>query len=96
MTWRSRFRHQCAEALKSGETDIAIIPSIEYQRINDQRGNGGHGGNRLVVLPEVPLRQRMKCAVFCSWRRGRLSVPSVSRWTPSSRATVALAVILAS
>ena len=38
---------QCAEALRRGEADVAIIPSIEYQRIDntgDPAGYGGGGG----------------------------------------------------
>ena len=34
----------CAEALRSGDADVAIIPSIEYQRIED-----------LVVLPDLAV-----------------------------------------
>lgn len=38
---------QCAEALRSGEADIAIIPSIEYQRIEG-----------LVVLPDLAIASK--------------------------------------
>ncbi len=34
---------QCAKALRSGLADIAILPAIEYQRIDD-----------LVILPDIP------------------------------------------
>ena len=34
----------CAEALRAGEADVAIIPAIEYQRIDD-----------LVMLPEMAI-----------------------------------------
>ncbi len=38
---------QCAEALRRGEADVAIIPSIEYQRTDNlviAAGYGGGGG----------------------------------------------------
>jgi chorismate dehydratase len=38
---------QCAEALRSGQVDIAIIPSIELQRIDD-----------LVVLPHLSIASK--------------------------------------
>lgn len=38
---------RCAEALRSGAADIAIIPAIEYQRIND-----------LVVLPTLSIASK--------------------------------------
>lgn len=37
----------CAEALRSGAADIAIIPAIEYQRISD-----------LVVLPDLAIASK--------------------------------------
>jgi chorismate dehydratase len=40
---------QCAEALRSGAADIAIIPAIEYQRIED-----------LVVLPGMAIAAKKK------------------------------------
>ena len=38
---------QCAEALRSGEVDVAIIPAIEYQRIPD-----------LVILPNLSIASK--------------------------------------
>jgi chorismate dehydratase len=38
---------QCAEQLRSGQADIAIIPAIEYQRIND-----------LVILPDMAIASK--------------------------------------
>src|SRR5260370_12598594 len=35
---------QCAEQLRTGQADVAIIPAIEYQRIPD-----------LVILPDMPI-----------------------------------------
>jgi chorismate dehydratase len=40
---------QCAEALRSGAADIAIIPVIEYQRIEN-----------LVVLPDMAIAAKKK------------------------------------
>jgi chorismate dehydratase len=38
---------QCAEQLRTGEADVAIIPAIEYQRIND-----------LVILPDMAIASK--------------------------------------
>src|ERR1700689_3142037 len=38
---------QCAEALRAGEADIAIIPAIEYQRIGE-----------LVLLPDLAIASK--------------------------------------
>src|SRR6516165_9596662 len=38
---------QCAEALRAGAVDIAILPAIEYQRIPD-----------LVVLPDLAIASK--------------------------------------
>ena len=40
---------QCAEALRAGEVDIAIIPAIEYQRIED-----------LVILPDLAIASKRR------------------------------------
>ena len=40
---------QCAEALRAGEVDIAIIPAIEYQRIDD-----------LVILPDLAIASKRR------------------------------------
>ena len=40
---------QCAEALRAGEVDVAIIPAIEYQRTNG-----------LVVLPELSISSKKR------------------------------------
>ena len=41
------FPSQCAEALRSGAADIAIIPAIEYQRIDD-----------LMILPDMAIASK--------------------------------------
>src|SRR6202158_6023804 len=38
---------QCAEQLRSGRADVAIIPAIEYQRIDD-----------LVILPDMAIASK--------------------------------------
>jgi chorismate dehydratase len=38
---------QCAEQLRSGKADVAIIPAIEYQRIDD-----------LVILPDMAIASK--------------------------------------
>jgi chorismate dehydratase len=40
---------QCAEQLRTGNADVAIIPAIEYQRIDD-----------LVILPEMAIASKEK------------------------------------
>jgi len=40
---------QCAEAWRTGQADIAIIPAIEYQRIDD-----------LVILPDMAIARRSR------------------------------------
>jgi chorismate dehydratase len=40
---------QCAEALRDGRADVAIIPAIEYQRIEN-----------LVVLPDIAIAAKRK------------------------------------
>ncbi len=40
---------QCAEALRAGEVDIAIIPAIEYQRIDN-----------LVILPDLAIASKRR------------------------------------
>src|SRR6201997_744027 len=42
---------QCAEALRSGAVDVAIIPAIEYQRIVS-------GGVDLAVLPDLAIASK--------------------------------------
>jgi chorismate dehydratase len=40
---------QCAEQLRAGQADVAIIPAIEYQRIDD-----------LVILPDMAIASKEK------------------------------------
>ena len=90
---------QCAEALRRGETDIAIIPSIEYQRINDQGGdrggNGDQGSNRLVVLPEMAVAAKNEVRSLLLLAKRPMERAKRIALDTSSRATVALVKILA-
>jgi chorismate dehydratase len=73
----------CAEALRSGAADVAIIPAIEYQRIP-----------RLVVLPDLSIasKERVRSLLLVS----KTPIREVRRIAldRSSRSTQALARIL--
>jgi chorismate dehydratase len=75
---------QCAEALRSGAADIAIIPAIEYQRIPD-----------LVVLPGMAIasKNRVRSLLIVS-KKPIEQVKSIAL-DRSSRSTQALTRILA-
>lgn len=75
---------QCAEALRSGAADVAIIPAIEYQRIPD-----------LVVLPDIAIasRNRVRSLIILS-KKPIERVRSIAL-DKSSRSTQALTRILA-
>jgi len=47
MIFRSPYPRKCAQQLRIGEADVAIIPAIEYQRIDD-----------LVVLPDMAIASK--------------------------------------
>jgi len=74
---------QCAEALRSGDVDVAIIPAIEYQRIPD-----------LVILPNLSIASK-KC-VRSLLLISRKPIQEVKRIAldRSSRSTQALTRIL--
>jgi chorismate dehydratase len=75
---------QCAEALRTGAADIAIIPAIEYQRIPG-----------LVVLPDLAIasQNRVRSLLIVA-KRPIEQVHSIAL-DRSSRSTQALARILA-
>jgi chorismate dehydratase len=75
---------QCAEAMRTGAADIAIIPAIEYQRIPG-----------LVVLPDLAIasQNRVRSLLIVS-RRPIEQVRSVAL-DSSSRSTQAMTRILA-
>ncbi len=75
---------QCAEELRNGAVDIAIIPAIEYQRIPD-----------LVVLPGIAIasQSRVRSLLLISKKPiGEVRSIALDR---SSRSTQALTRILA-
>jgi chorismate dehydratase len=75
---------QCAEALRTGAADIAIIPAIEYQRIPN-----------LVVLPDLAIasQNRVRSLLIVS-KKPIEQVHSIAL-DRSSRSTQALTRILA-
>jgi len=75
---------QCAEALKRGETDIAIIPSIEYQRISG-----------LVILPDMAVAAKNEVRSLLLVAKRPIERAKRIALDTSSRATVALVRILA-
>jgi chorismate dehydratase len=79
---------QCAEALRTGAADIAIIPAIEYQRIVSQ-------GIPLTILPDLAIasKERVRSLLLIS----NVPVRQARRIAldPSSRSTQALTKILA-
>jgi chorismate dehydratase len=78
---------QCAEALRTGAADIAIIPAIEYQRIVSQ-------GLPLTILPDLAIasKERVRSLLLIS----KVPVRQARRigLDPSSRSTQALTKIL--
>jgi chorismate dehydratase len=79
---------QCAEALRTGAADIAIIPAIEYQRIVSQ-------GIPLTILPNLAIasKERVRSLLVIS----KVPIRQARRIAldPSSRSTQALVRILA-
>ena len=75
---------QCAEALRTGAADIAIIPAIEYQRISN-----------LVVLPDLAIgAQNCVRSLLIAAKKPIEQVRSIAL-DCSSRSTQALTRILA-
>ena len=79
---------QCAEALRTGAADVAIIPAIEYQRIVSQ-------GIPLTILPGLAIasKERVRSLLLVS----KVPIRQARRIAldPSSRSTQALTKILA-
>ena len=77
---------QCAESLRRGDSDIAIIPSIEYQRMDDKD---------VVVLPGMAIAA--KTAVRSLIVVSNVPIEKAKRIAldTSSRSTVALVKMLA-
>jgi len=75
---------QCAEALRSGAADIAIIPAIEYQRIPD-----------LVVLPDIAIASQNRVRSLLIVAKKPIEQVQSIALDCSSRSTQALTRILA-
>jgi chorismate dehydratase len=75
---------QCAEALRAGDVDVAIIPAIEYQRID-----------RLVALPGMSIAAKGEVrSILIVSKKPIERVTSIALDT-SSRSSVALVRLLA-
>jgi chorismate dehydratase len=74
---------QCAEALREGEADIAIVPAIEYQRI---------GG--LVMLPDMAIASKNLVRSLLFVAKKRIDDVQSIALDSSSRSTQALTRIL--
>jgi chorismate dehydratase len=75
---------QCAEALRGGAADIAIIPAIEYQRISG-----------LVVLPDLAIASQSRVRSLMILAKKPIERVRSIALDSSSRSTQALTRILA-
>lgn len=74
---------QCAEALRSGAVDVAIIPAIEYQRIPD-----------LVILPNLSIASKKSVRSLLLVSKKPIQEVTRIALDRSSRSTQALTRIL--
>lgn len=74
---------QCAEALRRGDVDVAIIPSIEYQRIEG-----------LVALPDMSVASTHEVRSLLVVANRPVEMARTFALDTSSRSTVALVKIL--
>ena len=74
---------QCAEALRRGDADIAIIPSIEYQRMDG-----------MVALPDMAIAAKGEVRSLLVVAKKPIELVQRLALDTSSRSTVALARIL--
>jgi chorismate dehydratase len=74
---------QCAEALRSGAADIAIIPAIEVQRIDD-----------LVILPDMAIASKNRVRSLLIVSKVPMEGAHTVALDSSSRSTQALTKIL--
>ncbi|HYK39455.1 MAG TPA: menaquinone biosynthesis protein [Candidatus Eremiobacteraceae bacterium] len=73
----------CAEALRTGQADVAIIPAIEYQRIPD-----------LVILPDLSIASKERVRSLLVVSRGPIRFAKKIALDRGSRSTQALTRIL--
>jgi predicted solute-binding protein len=74
---------QCAEALRAGAADVAIIPAIEYQRIDD-----------LVVLPNLSIASKKSVRSLLLVSKKPMEEVTRIALDSSSRSTQVLVCIL--
>jgi chorismate dehydratase len=74
---------QCAEALRRSDVDVAIIPSIEYQRIDG-----------LVALPDMAVASTHEARSLLVVAKKPVEMARTFALDTSSRSTVALVKIL--
>src|SRR6202521_5685853 len=78
---------QCAEALRTGAADVAIIPAIEYQRIVSQ-------GIALTVLPDLAIASKERVRSLLHISKFPIRQARRIALDRSSRSTQALVKIL--
>ncbi|GAC1631989.1 MAG: menaquinone biosynthesis protein [Candidatus Acidiferrum sp.] len=74
---------QCAEALRTGAADVAIIPAIEYQRIPN-----------LAILPDLSIASKERVRSLLVISKGPIRFAKRIALDRSSRSTQALTKIL--
>jgi chorismate dehydratase len=74
---------QCADDLRSGRADVAIIPAIEYQRIDD-----------LVILPDMAIASKKQVRSLLIIAKKPIEHVKTLALDASSRSTQALTRIL--
>ncbi len=74
---------QCAEQLRTGQADVAIIPAIEYQRIPD-----------LVILPDMAIASKKQVRSLLIIAKKPLEQVKTFALDASSRSTQTLTRIL--
>ena len=75
---------QCAEALRRGDADVAIIPSIEYQRIDN-----------LVAIPEIAIAAKGEVRSILVVAKRPIEMAQRIALDTSSRSSAALVRLLA-
>jgi chorismate dehydratase len=75
---------QCAEALRRGDADVAIIPAIEYQRIDN-----------LVAIPEIAIAAKGEVRSILVVAKRPIEMAKRIALDTSSRSSAALVRILA-
>ncbi len=78
------FPSQCAEALRRGDVDVAIIPSIEYQRIEG-----------VIALPEIAIAAKGEVRSILVVAKKPIEMAKRVALDTSSRSSAALVRLLA-